>query len=817
MPAVGHGKVWGSGSREAFVRNETLTRSATKTIPATAQNCFSPVLVRDSSHPMLPFALTIFTGAFLLFQVQPLIGKFILPWFGGSPGVWTTCLLFFQTLLLGGYAYAHFTSTRLKPRQQATVHLVLLVLALALLPITPAETWKAHLAGNPVWHIMLLLTVCVGLPYFVLSSTGPLLQQWFSLTHPGVSPYRLYALSNFGSLLALLSYPFYFERVFSRQTQANLWSGGLLIFVACCGYCAWRVRRSGRGNEAGDDSGLLTSSAKGDETEEVEEPSFLDKSLWLGLPAVASILLLATTNKLCMEVAVVPFLAMGASAEFLYLLSFIICFDHARWYRRGPCAALFIVGIAAVCHVLVTGNSAPLLQQVIAYTGTLFVACLICHGELYRLRPPPRHLTGFYLFIAAGGLCQPRSGGVSRRRWWRRRCFRITGNWQVGLWALSYLLGVLCFRQRSRSIAWGVALGAIGGTLVVPALRTTLNESLGYWDELQGFYRQEWEWVAFGVLVFGCCLVDFGQWRWARAWRVPLGVFVMSASVALGMILLVMLRGDDDRTAVSATRNFYGTLKVFEYRPDEPESHYYLLMHGATTHGLQFANPPQSRWPTTYYAKTSGVGLAIAALPPAPGRRLGLVGLGTGTLSAYGRAGDYLRIYEINPAVEQLARSRFTYLKDCPAKVDVIMGDARISMEREVAEGRSQQFDLLALDAFNSDAIPVHLLTKESVALYLRELKPDGVLAVHTSNRYLDLRPVVENLAREYGLGVAVIPDDDEDDWWVYRTTWILVTKNRALLAEHDISKVTEHPVPPNLKVGVWTDDHASLYEILRQ
>ena len=340
--------------------------------------------------------------------------------------------------------HAHFTSTRLKPRQQATLHLVLLALSLALLPITPAESWKAHLAGNPVWHILLLLTVCIGLPYFVLSSTGPLLQQWFTLTNPGVSPYRLYAVVQPRLRCSrCLATRFILSGSFSRHTQANLWSGGLLIFVACCGYCAWRVRGvgSGRREEAGStpeiEPALLTSSAT---TDTAEPPSSLDKSLWLSLPAVASVLLLATTNKLCMEVAVVPFLWVLPLG--LYLLSFIIGFDHARrWYRRGPCSALLIVGIAAVCHVLVTGNSAPLMQQVVSYTGTLIVSCLICHGELYPLRPPPRHLTGFYLFQS------PRAVRSAASSWRSVAPAVFPDYWelQVGLWALTYLLGVLCF------------------------------------------------------------------------------------------------------------------------------------------------------------------------------------------------------------------------------------------------------------------------------------------------------------------------------------------------------------------------------------
>src|SRR5476649_651185 len=313
---------------------------------------------------MLPYALTIFTGAFLLFQVQPLIGKFILPWFGGGPGVWTTCLLFFQTLLLGGYAYAHFSSTRLKPKTQAIVHLVLLALALSLLPITPGDGWKAHIAGNPVGHILLLLLACVGLPYFVLSSTGPLMQQWFSRAHPGVSPYRLYALSNVGSLLALLSYPVFFEVKFSRHTQATLWAAGLAVFVLCCGYCALRLWKSGN---------VSTSPAESPDAPPAETAptSLVDKIFWLALPALASVLLLATTNKLCQEIAVVPFLWVLPLA--LYLLSFIVCFDHARWYRRGVFVALLAIGTAVLCDLLSAGSDASMTLQIASYAVVLFI------------------------------------------------------------------------------------------------------------------------------------------------------------------------------------------------------------------------------------------------------------------------------------------------------------------------------------------------------------------------------------------------------------------------------------------------------------
>src|SRR3954469_22849963 len=347
---------------------------------------------------MPAYALTIFIGAFLLFQIQPLIGKYILPWFGGGPGVWTTCLLFFQTVLLGGYAYAHFSSTRLTPRRQVILHFILLGLSLALLPITPANHWKTDLSGDPNWRILVLLMVTIGLPYFVLSSTGPLMQQWFSQTKPGVSPYRLYALSNVGSLLALLSYPAFFEVKFSRHAQANLWSAGLVVFVIFCGYCAYRVWQ----NAARPVAPVVPSADSVTVPMiEVERTPGVDKLLWVALPAIASILLLATTNKLCQEVAVIPFLWVLPLS--LYLLSFIICFDHARWYNRGIFTALLVIGTAVCAQMLPVGNEVPIRVQIIGYTLTLFIACMVCHGEVYRLRPPPEQLTGYFLLISAGG------------------------------------------------------------------------------------------------------------------------------------------------------------------------------------------------------------------------------------------------------------------------------------------------------------------------------------------------------------------------------------------------------------------------------
>ncbi|MEO5960751.1 MAG: fused MFS/spermidine synthase [Opitutaceae bacterium] len=752
---------------------------------------------------MLPYALSIFTGAFLLFQVQPLIGKYILPWFGGGPGVWTTCLLFFQTLLLGGYAYAHFSTTYLKPRKQAALHLVLLALSLVLLPIAPAESWKAHVAGDPVWRILLLLTATIGLPYFVLSSTGPLMQRWFSETNPGVSPYRLYALSNVGSLVALLSYPVFFEVKFPRHVQSTMWSAGLVLFVVFCGFCAWRVWRR--------DTPPSNSTAGETEPTPIDTtppPPWADRLLWLALPAVASILLLATTNKLCQEVAVIPFLWVLPLS--LYLLSFILCFDHARWYVRGVWVALLVVGAGFVCQLLVAGNDAPMPFQIAGYTITLFAACMVCHGELYRLKPAPRHLTSYFLFISAGGALGGFLVAVVAPA-----VLSDYRELQIGLWVLSYLLGVICFRQQSRMIALGAGVGAMLMTLAVPLLRSQFEDARNAWEELLSFYREEAWKIALGLAIFAVCALDLRRRRALENWQPRMAAFLMTLSVALGAVFLIQAHQARDVPVISASRNFYGTLKVFNYSADDPDRNYHLLLHGATTHGIQFVAEEKTMWPTTYYGPRSGIGLAFGELPAEP-RRLGLVGLGTGSLATYARSGDYLRIYEINPAVERLARGTFSYLRRCPAKVEVVMGDARLSMENEVANGGSQKFDLLALDAFSSDAIPVHLLTKEAFEIYVRQLKPDGVLAVHVSNRYLDLRPVVENLAAEFGLECATIPNDYEEEWWLYRTTWILVTKNKALLESEKIKEIAEGPEKTKRMHTLWTDDYASLYEILK-
>lgn len=759
---------------------------------------------------MLPFALAIFTGAFLLFQVEPLIGKYILPWFGGAPGVWTTCLLFFQIALLAGYAYAHWLTSRLNARRQLLLHGVLLVAAIALLPIAPGDYWKAHIAGNPTWHVLLLLAGTIGLPFFVLSATGPLVQQWFTLARPGASPYRLYALSNLGSLLALLSYPTYFEVQFSRFTQAALWSAGFVVFgVLClaCGAPLWGSEP--RQSESNRIEPNRTESSREARGAEEQAPSAADKVLWVALPATASVLLLATTNKLCLDLAVIPLLWVLPLS--LYLLSFVICFDHARWYPRAVVAALLVIGVALVFEIMPNPHDVPLSLQIGVYAATLFVACLFCHGELYQLRPPPRYLTAFYLAVAAGGAL----GGVLVAVV-APLVFTDFHELAVGLWALSYLVGVMAFRRRSLRLAFGAAAGALLAMFVLPVVRSRFSDGLTIVDEWTLFFRHYGWFIAGGIAIFVGCALDARTRRPTRRWQPRLGGFLMALSVVVGLVVVVQWRSDDDGRVVDAVRNFYGVLKVEEFHRSDPEQHYFLLMHGATLHGLQFTADDKAMVPTTYYGLSSGLGRAMENLPVPPGRRrIGIVGLGTGTTAAYAQAGDYVRFYDINPAVVKLARTRFTYLRRCPAKIDIVLGDARLSMEHELAAGAPQRFDILVLDAFSSDAIPIHLLTKEAFAIYLRELKPAGVLAVHTSNRYLNLRPVVERLAAEDGLRVAFI-DDAGDDKNVYATTWMLVTRNQPFLDQPEINAVAQWPVDPPETQPLWTDDHAGIFQVLR-
>ncbi|MHC4060660.1 MAG: spermidine synthase [Planctomycetota bacterium] len=687
------------------------------------------LLSKCRGHSIVTYALTVFLGAFLLFQVQPLIGKYILPWFGGGPEVWTTCMLFFQVLLLAGYAYAHLIVSRLGPRMQAAVHVILVAAALAVLPITPQTGWRPESLDYPVLRIMLLATACVGLPFFVLSSTAPLIQRWFSATNPGASPYWLYACSNAGSLIALVSYPFVVEPALTRQAQAQVWSLGVVLVAVLVAYCAvslWRY--SGPENQAHADEGVRDQGTL---------PAYGTRLLWVGLPACASLELLAVTNKICQDVAVIPFLWILPLS--LYLLSFIICFHSEKWYRRRLFVGLFILAIGGAALAWVYEERVSVVQQISIYLALLMACCMVCHGELFRLRPAPRYLTRYYLMIAIGG-----------------------------------------------------ALGGFFVAVVAPVIFDTYRE------------------LHVGILA-SCLFVLLADERLTGGWRRLVWVAIILVA-GLASIFVRSRHGRTYETAVENSRNFFGVLTIWERWQEYPTYHRYVLQHGTTYHGLQFADPAKRQLPTAYYGPTSGAGLAVRLFPRQKDKRIGVVGLGVGTIATYAGEGDYIRFYEINPQVEELARSRFSYLAACAGKAEVVLGDARLSMEAE----QPQEFDVLVLDAFNGDAVPVHLLTEEAFEIYLRHLKPDGVIAVHVSSLHLDLQLVVWKAAEHFKMQAVLIEDPDDDERGILASDWALLTNNEHFLSQNPVRQAAGEAPEDFEGIRLWTDDYINLFQILR-
>ncbi len=683
------------------------------------------------------YALATLLSALLLFEVQPIISKFILPWFGGSPAVWTTCMVFFQTLLFGGYAYAHLTATYVRPRVQAIVHLALLAAAVCMLPITPDASWKLEAASAPTWRILSLLAVSVGLPYFVLSATGPLVQAWFSRSVGSHSVYRLYALSNVGSLVALLGYPFWVERRYGLGEQTWLWAVGFVLFAALCGVaaiCAAVARRA----SAETPHETSANSVK------IKKPSWQDRLAWLALPALASMMLLATTNHVCQDVAVMPFLWVAPLA--LYLLSFIICFDHPRWYHRKGFAFAALAGLCAVVAVdqLITGGSGiafTFTQELALHFFALFALCMVCHGELVSLRPDPRYLTSFYLMISAGGAL----GGM--------------------------LVSLVAPHVFSTFAEW--RLGLVIGCLV--AVRVLFQ------DQPESFVRRRFAVIAPTLLLVFAALHWVPELRAARH-----GELFVNA------------------------RNFYGVISVIERNVDNPAEHTRNFYSGRIVHGLQFVDPAKKTQPTAYFSRQARVGQAFAAMEGREHLRVGVVGLGVGTLATYAKPGQYFRFYELNDDVLDFAQEYFSYLFDCRGKYEVVLGDGRLSLERE----EPQQFDLLVLDAFSGDAVPTHLLTTEAFAIYSRHLAPRAVVAVNISNRYLDLSGVVAGLADRFGYSFRRVTSQGDPAGGIFPADWIVLSKTPELIAPREVR--TAASAGSMAPVVLWTDDHSNLFEILK-
>jgi SAM-dependent methyltransferase len=658
-------------------------------------------------------AATIFLSSFLLFMVQPLIARLILPWFGGSAAVWTTCMLFFQALLLAGYAYAHFLVNR---RFAALVHTALLAGAIALLPIAPVASWKPTGGEEPIHYILLLLGVAVGLQYFLLAATSPLLQAWYVRARPGGNPYRLFAISNFASLVALVGYPFVVEPVLSAHEQVSLWSWLFAAFALVCGCVAWITPRLAPETRA-----------------QAAENEKLPYALWLALAATASILLLAVTNHLTQNVAAVPLLWLAPLT--IYLLSFIVTFEGRSWYRPRWFWPLLLAALGAMTALLVdTEHHYKLWLQLGVFLPGLFIACVFCHGELYRLRPGPGRLTAFYLWISAGG--------------------------------------------------------ALGGLFVAVVAPLVFN----------GYYELG---IGLVVLAVLAAVRYFDLGRVARYATLALLLGVAAGAGFDGF------RYQED--VLASSRSFYGLLRVKEYGTPGDPNHLRRLVHGTIMHGEQYMHADLRSRPTSYYEEPSGIGAAILSKRSRP-ERIGVIGLGTGTIAAYGRKGDTFRFYDIDPRVMQIAKSQFAFLGDSPAEVQLVLGDARLSLEREPPE----QFDVLAVDAFSGDAIPVHLITREALAVYLRHMRPDGIVAFHVSNRFLNLVPVVKRIAAENGAHAVLIDDEPDEADQRSRSDWVLVSRSKAALGAPEI--IDHHPEeiedPANWRT--WTDDYSNLIQILK-
>jgi hypothetical protein len=722
------------------------------------------------------YAVTVFVSAFLLFQVQPLLSKFILPWFGGTPAVWTSAMLFFQIVLFLGYLYAHVTSVHLKPRERLYLHLLVLGLALTsvlLNRLIPPLSLRPTGAENesPLLQVLLLLGATVGLPYFALSSTGPLLQKWYSESLDK-SPYRLFALSNFGSLLALLSYPFFFEANWGIASQAAMWSLGFVVFALCCGYCAWQTyalsgHRKSVVKELTDMPSVMAL--------ETPPPSLVQMFGWIALPTLACILFLAVTNEVCQNIATVPLLWIVPLA--LYLLSFIVAFDQPKWYSRSIYAIVTLGLIFLLSNYTeIAYFASDVLNSVLGlkeqdqillpklwwleaglYFCALFCMLVVCHGELAKSKPSPQYLTRFYLTLSLGG-----------------------------------------------------AVGGFMVNLIAPYVFTTFFElPLGILCCLL---------LCAGLLYYGCReKLPSGQSQKGRLALLAVGTLLALGSCYYLIRDAMPQQQTDELSVVHRSRNFYGVVSVQRHDQNTAED-MFAFYSGNIQHGMQYTDPAKRRMPMGYYGSGSGCQKGIRfAQERNPSCHIGVIGLGVGTLAAYARPEDKIRFYEINPEVIQVAKNTewFQYLSDCQGRVDLVLGDARLKLEGELKSGDNQQFDILVLDAFSGDAIPTHLLTDEAFALYSEHLKPDGVLVLHITNTHLDLYPVAKQLAQKHQYPYRRI----------YRGQTELLNRNYYMILCKD-PKFTEQiaddlaELPEYLKrersVPLWTDEYTNLTRLLR-
>jgi hypothetical protein len=849
------------------------------TTPALASSANEPQPYPLTASPRVPailFGLTIVLSAFLLFQVQPLIAKLILPWFGGSAAVWTSCMLFFQLALLGGYAWAHWLSEQ-PLKRQILLHVGLLLVSLAVLPIIPSARWKPAGGDDPLLGILGLLAATVGLPYFLLSATSPLLQSWYSRANGGAMPYRFFALSNAGSMAGLLTYPVLVEPNLTNRHQAWMWSVSFIVFVVLFLLVAFRSRSA-----AGETEAAVTPDKSADTR---SAPTWQDKLLWTALAACASALLLAVTNHLTQNVAAIPFLWVLPLS--LYLLSFILCFDSDRWYRRWLFTRLAVVELAAMVYLMAdSGNFSNLKVAVALFSSALFVFFMVCHGELARRRPSSRYLTSFYLMVSVGGalggllvgfvfpyvlpalidlpIILSLTAFLFTFLLWRNYSSQPGADMKVDGFLNEprdkFVTGILCVGAFAFVVARLVMAKYKGAPALLSATFDTpvlLSFAVVYVLYLlwrgRGIVNTEDERRDRRVVIVQVCLaVVFALWRMTMAryfgapilgdngydWPVLLlltgttpvyllwrgrdtfnnNLIVCAIALALSCGMTGYMARETWNAIGSARvlmRNFYGALVVYDEESSGDMGPVRVLRHGTINHGEQFIWPQNLRHATTYYAEKSGLGLALRSLRQEGNINVGSIGLGAGTTAVYARPGDHYFFYDINPNVLKIATTQFSFLLHCYGSHDVILGDARLSLENELKQGINRKFDLLSVDAFSGDAIPVHLLTREAYKIYWQHLRPNGVLAVHVSNLYLSLAPGVALAAAADGKQAMEINFNGDDDREETASEWVLVT-SRTGFFERDEIKPVATKIDPIAGLREWTDDYSNLYKILR-
>jgi spermidine synthase len=668
----------------------------------------------------LLFGCAIFLASFLLFLVEPIAAKQLLPVFGGSASVWITCLVFFQTALLIAYLYAHW----LAHRSHWILHFALLLLAAASAIAWTFQTIDPSRASqHPVSAIFAALGLSIGLPFLMLGATSPLLQVWLARLETRGIPYRLFALSNLASLLALALYPTLIEPHFTLKAQRLIWCSGFAAFALISAIITWRTRSA---------ANTITQPTNVDESTLTPAP-LTHKLLWVLLPLGAAMQLSAVTSYLTQNIAAIPLLWILPLA--VYLITIILAFQFPRLLPRAIITRFLVVMLAGLGYMLSQIDvSLPLRIGLSFFLIEVFFACLFCHTEAYALRPQrSSESTLFYLLFAAGG---------------------ALGSFLIGI------ASPLIF-----SFNYDLAL-----TFFVTAL------------------------LALAV-------------TWSGGWQQRL---LWATASALMLALVVMLHLAYLRGTPIAVRNFYGSLRVRESLSAYPGATMRTLTNGTIQHGTQIFSNELRKTPTTYYAEDSGVGLAMRFCCQGHPRNIGVVGLGVGTIAAYGQPGDQIRFYEINPAVTPIAQNVFTYIRDSGAQVTIVEGDARSSLSQQ----QPQNFDVLVVDAFSGDAIPLHLLTTQAIDLYKRHLAPGGIIAFHISNSHVDLEPEIVLLAKSAGMDVRRVSSFENHDRGEFTATWMLLTSNPTFFTQPEVSIRIRKPADAS-KSKVWTDDYSSLLPIL--